>query len=153
MPEDSLNEAINLANGALKHRDVIPAHLSTKRYVPGVPITNQTKEAMVEEFKSCLSKDGVTFAKNVLTLTNKRDFKAHTSEDGICKQYHILKVAKEQLSRFRKVIISNRDRDVYDVKYTFSGKECGLNDDLAVAILMIPFWSRKYEERVALQRR
>lgn len=152
MPEDSLNEAINLVNGSLEQYKVIPAYLSTKNYLPGVPITNDHKVAMIEEFKGFLTKSCITFSKDLLTLTNKREYRANTDQYGVCPVHYVLKLAEEQVRRFRKEPISKRD-DFEDVKFKYTGKDNGLNDDLGIAIIMVPYWSRKYDERVTQQQK
>lgn len=143
-----MNEAVNLVNGCMKLYNVIPAYLATKQYLPGVPITNNTKEFMVESFKGFLETRLITFSNQLITTTNKREFHANTDEDGICTPYYILKMARDQLGRFRKVVTNDRNSEIYDIRYTFHGKDFGMNDDLAVAIIMVIYWSLQYKSRI-----
>ena len=111
----------------------------------GVPKTNLNTVQQHIVFESHIVANRLRIADDLIIINND----ARPTINGI--EYHsekkfTLAKLKTQLAAFRFVETQKHFSEGVKPTYRLTGKLCGQNDDLAVSVVMIPFWKDRFWE-------
>ncbi len=114
-----------LTNEGLFHNTYLMSELSSSAR-PGVPKTEQTTQDMCRYAALLLANDQIRFSKAFVTSVLGK-----TADEAKLEYFKQVRNFKKRIDHYRK------DGTAH---FVINGKSAGMNDDLAVAALMIVYW-------------
>lgn len=142
MPESNLAKESDHMASYVEHFPQTIMMREAKHGRVGVPKTWETTNEMTELFKRYLFDNNIGFAKNMLAIP-PMDFQASTRRGRNTPEAraHLVRTLYDQLSRYRYDLPKDKGgKSDSKTKYKLTGKMGAKNDDLAITVLMLPYW-------------